>query len=272
MRLEKLILEALQNGGLQNTELISEVQKLRPGTTKQGVYRILKKLAKDEIIILHNKSSSLNLNWIYETQEFIATAQFHYAKQSNNSLNFLTLNNKSKISYTFSNLAELDTFWNQVLYILNESVSPSEPLWVYNPHQWFFYSRNKNEQNLIKALKLKHRKCLVTLVYKDKLNTEIKRQNSGEDIQYAIEPNLLFDKPNYYFNIIGEFLIETFIDQKINDKLDQFFANTSVLNSQNQQELNDIIQTQGKHKMVITKSSKKNDLLIKRLKDKFIIK
>lgn len=272
MTIEKLIMQSLQRGELLNSELIKSIQRLRPGTTKQGVYRILKKLAKDEVIIMHNKSSALNLNWIFETQEFLALAQFNYSKQSNNSLNFLTLKEKNKIVYYFTSLLELDAFWNQVLYILNETIPNNEPLFAYNPHQWFFYSRNKNEQNLIKAFQIKSRKCLVSLVHKDTLNINLKRNYSGEDVQYAFESKLYLDKPNLYFNIIGEFLIETFIDLKINDKLDKFFIKHKVYSEEAQQELDEIVRSSGKHKMVISNNSKKISLYKNHMAKKFAIK
>lgn len=271
MTLEKLIINSLQKGELLNSELIKAIQKQRIGTTKQGVYKALKKLENEEIIISHKQSSALNLNWIFETQEFMAQAQFYYSKQTNNSLNFLTLNNKSKIVYHFPTLIELDSFWNQVLYILNDAVPTKEPLFAYNPHQWFFYSRKKNEKNLIKAFQLKNRKCLVSLVHKDSLNINLKRNYNGEDVQYAFETKLLFDKPNLYFNCIGEFLIETLIDPSINSELDKFFKKHKTYTQEAQNELDSIVRLSGKHKMMISKNNKKISLYKNHLAKKFII-
>ncbi len=272
MTLDKLIITSLQNGPLLKTELIQLIKKSRPSTARQTVYRILKKLSNDEIVILKNKRAALDLNWIFETQEFLANAQFHYAQQSSNSLNFLTLKDSNKINYTFSTLSELDTFCNQILHILNTTLPGKEPLFAYNPDQWFYYSRNKYEQNLIKAFRQKARLTLVTLVFKDPLNVKLKQMYSGGDIQYAFEPNLINGKPNYYFGLMGEFLIEITVDPNLNNKLRDFFKKYSSFSTQAQQDVQTIINTLGKNKVTITRNSKKAYMFKKHLSKKFAIK
>ncbi len=269
MDLEKLILSSLQNGPLLKTELIERVKEKRPGTTKQGIYRALKRMASEEKLVLKQKSAALDLNWIFEAQQFLANVQFHYGNQPENSLNFLTL--KNKISYTFSTLVELDTFANQVLHILNIALPAKEPLFVYNPHQWFFYSRNKYEQNLLAAMGIKNRTVLVSLVHRDPLNVNLRHLYTGEKVQYGFESKLITKKSNYYFVVFGEFLVEFTIDPVINKKLDLFFKKHGSLTNEAQKEVDSLVHEPGKHKMTITKGSRKVEVLRQHLSKKFVL-
>ena len=57
---EEAVLNILQKGTLLGTEIVRQTSLLRTDTTKQAVYRVLRKLKKEEKIVIHGKSVSLN--------------------------------------------------------------------------------------------------------------------------------------------------------------------------------------------------------------------
>lgn len=270
--IETLIIQQLQKGETSKVSLIHAIQSLRANTTKQGVYKALRKLESEEKIIFHRKEVALNLKWVFDTQEFMSLAQFYYSKPTSNPISILSVDDKSKLAYSFKTLAELDSFWNQSLYILNEAVAPHEPLFAYNPHQWFFYARNKYEQSLLKNLKKYKRPVLVTLFHQDQLNKSLKRSFDPSIVQYAFAKKLISEKSNYYFNVVSDFLIQAYIDPTISQKLDKFFTENTVLSKQAQDTINAIIHTKGKHKLIISRDARKALALKRSLSRKFDIK
>ena len=77
--IEQLTLKTLQKGTISTIKLIENIFALRPKTTKQGVYRVLRKLKNEEKIVIHGKFVSLNLHWIKNMNEFFSLAQFYYS-------------------------------------------------------------------------------------------------------------------------------------------------------------------------------------------------
>jgi hypothetical protein len=153
--IEQLLLETLQKGTDSASELIKKISIIRPKTTKQGVYRVLRKLRSEEKIVVHGKSISLSLHWIKNMSEFFSVAQFYYSPKISGSDSFLNVKEKDKIVYFFKNLNLLDSFWSHAFYMFNEILNPKEPIFIYNPHEWFAYARQETEQTLIKTMKEK---------------------------------------------------------------------------------------------------------------------
>ncbi len=150
--IEQLILKTLQKGAILTIKLIEHIALIRHKTTKQGVYRVLRKLRDEEKIVIHGKSISLNLHWIKKMNEFFSLAHFYYSQKVASPDSFLNIMEKDKIVYFFKNLNLLDSFWSHAFHMFAEVLNPKEPIFVYNPHEWFAYARQETEQTLIKTM------------------------------------------------------------------------------------------------------------------------
>ena len=270
--IEQLILKALQGGTISTTGLIEKIYVLRPATTKQGIYRVLRKLKNEEKIVIHGKSVSLSLNWIKNMNEFFSLAQFYYSPKIVNPDGFLNTREKDKIVYFFKNLNLLDSFWSHAFHMFNEVLSPKEPIFVYNPHEWFAYSRQETEQIIIRMVKEKKRQVLVTVAHNDPLDKELKKKFGSDILQYNIADKKYFEKENYYFNIFGDYLIEVFIDEKISKQIDEFFKKTKSFDNKSQEELLNIVSENGKNKLIISRNMKKTEKYKTTLSKFFYIK
>ncbi len=270
--IEQLMLKTLQKGTISTIKLIQSISAVRPKTTKQGVYRVLRKLKDEGKIVIYGKSVSLNLHWIKNMNEFFSLAQFHYSPKVANPDGFLNVREKDKIVYFFKNLNLLDSFWSHAFHMFNEVLNPKEPIFVYNPHEWFAYARQETEQTLIKAMKEKNRQVLITVAHNDPLDKELKKKFGSDILQYDIADKKIFEKQNYYLNTFDDCLIEVFIDQKIASQIDEFFKKTKNFDDRVREELLEIVSKKGKNKLVISRNKKKAEKYKKTLSKNFYIK
>jgi len=270
--IEQLILKILQKGTISTIKLIKSISIVRPKTTKQGVYRVLRKLKGEEKIVIHGKSVSLNLHWIKNMNEFFSLAQFYYSPKVANSDSFLNVREKDKIVYFFKNLNWLDSFWSHAFHMFNEVLNPKEPIFVYNPHEWFAYARQETEQTLIKTMKEKNRQVLITVAHDNPLDKELKKKFKSDLLQYNITYKKISEKQNYYLNIFDDCLIEVFIDQKIANQIDDFFKKTNIFDDKAREKFLEIASKNGKNKLVISKNKKKAEKYKKTLSKNFYIK
>jgi hypothetical protein len=134
--------------------LLKQIQAERAGTTKQALYQILRKLKVDEVVIMRSKQVSLSHIWINKMADYFISAQRAYTAHETPSEDFLGLADGEKISYTFKSPAHTDMFWGHAFGILAE-VTGGEPLYIYNPHEWFILAREESEKNLFNELKEK---------------------------------------------------------------------------------------------------------------------
>ncbi len=255
--IEGLILKILQKGTMPTIKLIESVSAIRSKTTKQGVYRVLRKLRNEEKIVIHGKLVSLNLHWIKDRNEFFSLAQFYYLPKVANSDSFLNIGEKDKIVYYFKNLNLLDSFWSHAFHMFAEVSNPKKPIFVYNPHEWFAYVRQETEQTLIKTMTEKNRQVLITVAHTDPLDRELRKKFSGDLVQYNISDKKIFERDYYYFNIFDDYLIEVFIDQVISRQIDEFFAKTKFFDDKASEELLVIVSRKGRNKLVISRNKKK---------------
>lgn len=269
--IEDLIRAKLQHGPTDTAILIADIQKKRPKTTKQGVYAVLRNLRREEIVILHNKKASFNLRWLKQMERFFAVAEQHYVDGGFGRDNFLNLRDGEKIAYHFSTPAETDKFWGHALIILAEaSASNNEPVYLYNPHEWFLIAREKSERECI-AVITKKRRFLLVAGRKTPLDRAVAKEFDGNTSQYHMLERPLFTKNNYYLNIVGDFLIEVWLDPHIAASVETLYQKVKKLTEEVRADLIKTVSGKGKSKLVISRNAKKVERLKNMLKKNFYI-
>lgn len=269
---EQLVFKLLQNGSLSGKELVDGVSFRRTGTTKQAVYRVLRKLKKEEKIVVHGKQVSLNLLWLEKMNNFFSLARFYYSSRTMTSNGFLDLGEKGKIIYYFKNLKLLDAFWSHIFYMFNKILPDGQPIFIYNPHEWFAYGQPETEKVLIDDLLNKKRQTLITVSHRTTLNLELKNKFSGDFFQYNISLTRKFPKNNYYLNIYGDYLAEAFIDPIVSKQIDDFFVKTKIFDNKAKIQLERILSQDSRHKLIISKNKNKADKYKNILKKDFYVK
>jgi len=265
--IEEQIINQLKNGPKKNIDLVAYIINKRAGT-KQGVYKVLRKLNTEEIITTYKKESSLSSVWLKKMSDFFALAQFYY-KQPLTASSFLSLAPGQKNSFTFKTLTELDIFSTHIFYLLRQVTDKDKPIFAFNYHQWFYYGRQENDEFLTNEIKKQKQPLLLMLGDNNELDLAVKKIYNQNNSQCCILEKQLFPN-NYYFNILDDFLIEFYLDKKIAILLDNFFEKHKKFDNKANEELMSIIYLKGNNKMIISKNIKKIEKLKKPFKKYFV--
>lgn len=269
--LENMICASLQCGPVNTTSLIAQIQKRRPKTTRQGVYAALRNLRREEVVVMHNKKTSFNVRWLKRMDQFFLVAEQHYVEEDFGRDNFLNLAEGEKIAYFFASPTETDKFWGHALILLAESgISNAEPVYLYNPHEWFLIARQKSELECIATI-TRTRRFLLTAGGKTPLDRAVAKEFDDNMSQYHMLEQPLFQKNNYYLNIVGNFLIEVQIDPNIAAHIETLYRKTEKNDDETKKLLTEAVESRGRSKLVISRNSNKAEKLKKLLRKNFYI-
>lgn len=270
-RIEDYIINYLKSGSEKSLVLVKKVQKDRPKTTKQAVYAALRVLKSQEQIITAKGIASLNIAWVNQMSGFFNAVKNEYSNARDQG-NFLNLEDKERIKYYFHDAHKADVFWTHAYFLLLEYLQPDEPVFLYNPHEWFLLARPENESSVIKTTIGKNHPFLLTAGSNKLLDKQITKHFDGNMSQYNMLPKFLFKENSYYINIFGDFLIEAWLDKTIAEKIESLYQNTNRWDENIANEFNNILTMNGRTKIVISRNHKKAERLKKTLAKDFVVK
>lgn len=269
--IEDFIFQYLQTGAMSTPALVDAIQSVRPRTTKQGVYAALRNLKRDEIVLTNDKQARLNVRWLKKMEEYFAVAQKAYFEGTLGRGNFYNLGIGEKVEYTFRNPTQADAFWWQALYLLSEMSNTKEPVYLYNPHDWFLLARRESERESIESIIGRGKRYLLTVGGKNPLDRAVADEFDGNKSQYHMALKPLFQKNNYYLNVVDDFLIQVWIGKKLADAIDVLYRGTTKVDGQAEKRINDLVRQKGRVRLVISRDPKKTQRLKKLLGKNFYI-
>lgn len=268
--IEDLIVQELQSGPQQITALVDVLQEHRKGTTKQGVYRVIRKLKKEERIVVYKKKASLNYVWVQKMERFFNLAEQHYSGGTSPGNDFLFLQDGERVSYSFRTSQALDQFWSHAFAVLADRMQKDIPIMLYNPHEWFWFARSESERGLFNNIKNARRFLFLATGHKDPLDKVVRDQFDGTFLQCALAIKTPF-KSNQYLNIFDDFVIEVFLDKKIASKIDALYKTEKQMTPENKKVLEELLVTKGSHRFTISRNVQKAAALRQRLGKHFYI-
>mgnify|MGYP001605112885 CR=1 FL=1 len=269
--IEDHILTTLKDGPLPIVKLIEIIEKSRPRTTKQGVYLIIRKLKKQEIVVVHKKTIHLSSVWLTWMTEFLDQARYNTEHTVSPGNSFLNLKDGEKLQYSFKNPILTDAFWSHVFITLVDSSAPQNSVLIYNPHEWFLVVRTENETSLFQRIYDRGQKLAVLTGHNTALDKSMRVHFDGTHGLYETPEEMPFEKTNYYLNVIGDFVIEAWLDKKISTQMNEFYARTATLNDSAKKELEDLLMQKGKNKFSISHNKRKADTIRRKFKKYFFL-
>ncbi len=251
---QNAILEILSQGPITGSELIE-----RSMLTRQGVYKTLRGLLKDEVIIKEGKLFTLNKVWFSRMKSFIEEGEQGIG---------LTIPSKRK-TLSFRSAHALDIYWGHLFLTLVDTVK-EKPLFFFNRYNWAIYNRPESEAFLYKKTKKSGQKVFITLGTNTKLSQMFKRQYATKDIQIAIDENF---SASEYENICiaNDYVIVTRYDPLVAKKLHTLFEGIESFGEQEQKILDAIVIELKSIKVIIEKNPKKALILKRKLSKNFVV-
>src|SRR5271170_3664682 len=116
---------------ISTDDLIKRVSQKRGGVTKQGVYRVLRKLKSEGKIVIHRSSVSISQLWIERLRPFAE-------KKRGASIfgDLSSMRENEKIIIEGKTLIGIDDLWSDAFINIENETSPKHPLFLYNLHNW----------------------------------------------------------------------------------------------------------------------------------------
>ncbi len=267
-KLEDLVASLLLKGRQNTTDLLDMVRKVRRQTTKQGFYVALRKLKKEDVITVYRKEASLNTTWLAKMRDVVNEVTEAHTT-GNKSFGVLKLEDGESVTYSFSNIKNLDTFWGHSQNILVHNTPNAEPLYTYDPHYWFYIARKETEKKLLEEIVENKRQFLITVGGNTDLDKIIKTDFNSDYLQYNMEE--VFPKRNYYVTIIGDYISEVLLDEPTAKKIDYIYKNKNVIDSEVTALFNEILNSKTKNKIKISRNKNKAEKLKRKLRKNFYL-
>ncbi len=267
---EEIIVSLLESGEKDTLTLLEEIRHSRKKSTKQAFYAALRKLKAEETVVVYKSLVALHTTWINDLQNVVRKITKTYAGGAE-PFGMLSLADKETVTYTFSTIRHLDSFWGHAQTMLMTHTPTSEAIYAYNPHYWFYLARKTTEQKLLEEIAAKKRQFLMTVGGNSKLDKVIRSDFSGDFIQYHLEK--AFHKPNhYYVAAIGDYTIEVFLDKNLANTIEKIYKRYDNATPEAIGEMEGLLSIKARNKIRISKNKKKAEEVRKKLAKNFFVK
>lgn len=260
------IVALLSEGSLTTLELQAKIKSSKK-ITKQGFYKALQELITNEIVIKNKQIILLNSTWINKLQLFISKINENYSTELSNTL--INLSEGESLVYYFTSLVSLDTFWKHYFLIIARNGN-YENIVFYNPHEFWSLFVFESENFMYEWISI-NKKIAYEIIGN---NTQLDRVTTQHIKKYGI--NIAYEpKPSYKNNVfpavIGDYIIETVLDKKTANAIDNIYRENNMWNAKLDTQLNLILKNISRSKVVISRNSKRaNSIRTKLLKKYFI--
>ncbi len=261
------IVQALQKGPLKTLDLISAVKKATGQATVQGVYKSLRDLRKQGIVLVQKKEAVLNQAWLRGVERFAMLTKHSYRYPMSDSGHFLQMSDGDRITYRFKDPVQVDTFWNHVLYILFDATPDVDRWYAYSSHCWFLIGRRKEELALRDHMIGRNIRYLFTVGNKTLLDQAVRKDFDGTKSKYHMLPLPLFENREnnlgIVLNIFGDYVIEAQYDKETTARIEEFYKTYKEINSDTIKILEEIVSKTGQIRFTIMKDKRKASKLSK---------
>lgn len=207
--------------GPQLMGALTEALSLNKKVTVQAVYKVLRQLRMEEVIIVHKHHVSLSHVWLLKEQEKFQFASDAYAHAP--LIERLQKGEVTKASFSFKTLNEIDLFWTYTYIQIGEHVPSHIPTYSIQPHDWYYYARLDTDAYWVKKHTESGRLSRTLLTHStelDRLVTRERKKKVGELFQYTLGENPLGQSNDRYYNLLGEYIFTVTLDPHIAEKLE----------------------------------------------------
>ncbi len=271
LQLENCIIHALSERPNLSAKAIH--QKCRQNdilVSIQSVYKVLKQLEQDAVIIKNKTTYSLRIPWILNLAKFAERAESVYF-DLNYLKSILPKDEKQKISWQFSDMVTLDGSWAQVLLAMAHDSTETYAT-SYCPHTWFdLIIQKQNDQFLNSFHKLVSDDYMIVGG-----NTPLDRYSKKIWEKYPRQKYFLlpdgesFKKErNKSFTVIDDYILTITLDQETVNFIDEIYKKFPSYNEIDPDYIIELVKRKIKAKLVLKKHPKDAQKIKNRFKKIF---
>jgi len=248
--------------GLRNQtvpSLISQIKEEGIAPTIQGVYKSLRFLLSEEVVIKNGEVFSLSEEWRNKTITELGRTD-----------NRFELSEKESIRLDLASLVHLDQQWKNIVLPLHE-VYPNQPTFFYNPHDiWVYLSQTRRDSEVAYYKTFEEKKMHAFLVTGGNtlFDRAIKKERSGTYIQISVGDRLFRDTD--YLTIFNDYIITVRVSPRLAREIIECYQHATTTDN-----LTKLLHTVGiekkKVKLIIERDKEKAKKLRKKLSKDFFI-
>lgn len=258
--LEDSIIEILTvKKELSEKDIQEHLLKKGSAPTIQGIYRVLRKLQKEGVLVKHKKFFSLRLAWLLELSGLVEKMEGTYLKESYLS-QFLPAPG-TQLTWNFTDLFKMNSFWSQLLLALAKK-STSKVAFNYSPHLWYVLLQEEQEEQFMNTYfpQLKHAYMVIgsrsafdkyTLTLSNSIDKKEQRYLASSPSEYITKNR------SEYLDIIDDYVLTVKLDKETANKIEEICQESSPLIKKNMLQVYRLYNKQAKCKIILRHNPEK---------------
>lgn len=267
-RIEEYIIEILDKGPQNGPSILEKATTLHGPTTKQAVYKVLRKLISDEVINKQGTHYSLNRVWLQKIHKF---SHGHISEpESVDISNVLNFEDGDSVTYNFKSPFLLDIIWGHLYDIVYEANPARQVVLNYHPHEWLILSRPETEKFWLSQFSQDKKMMLFTIGGSSFLDKRFKKEYSSNYVSINLSESYNLDS-NRYLAVLGDYVFEITTNKNFEKKVHELFEKVSNIDEINQKEIVELSKLKYRSKLKLSKNKKKADLWRTKFKKDFYI-
>lgn len=212
--IEESILDFLLAEGSCTTGGLHEHAFRTHGCTKQGFYRALRKLRKDEKVIMYKSTVSIHNVW----KERLRRALEGRAGESLIG-DPTKLNHGDTLSVRLTGLSSMDQLWGHLFVAIERKVPAKRPLYLFNPHNWSALLRTEADKIHEESLRETGRPVYLLIGSDSELDKAATAHANFKHLEYSFRPH----SEDMYAAAIGDYVIELTFSKATRDAIGVLF-------------------------------------------------
>jgi hypothetical protein len=244
-------------------------RKYNAGLSYQAINKAINSLVDKKVLIKEKKYYNINQEWL--TQVKIMVDKLLTTNKSEQQIIKFNkdLAHKDYAIYTFTNLYDLDTFWDDMLIYLADNIkNEEEKIFLAHAHYgWWLLINLGKETKMFQHLISKKIKCYNLFIGKYPLNIWAEKIYKDMGVTFRVTEDKEVDE-SITLNVIGDTIIQVHYPEKILQKLRSFYKKYKTTQEMSMKEISEIAHEQCELKFIIFK----NKEIAQSLRDKYVKK
>lgn len=252
---QALLLSLAEAPGQAIADLTRGIRLRYRACSVQAIYKELRKLECDGIVVKAGSQFSLSLRWLMVSMDRLRLIYDRYLESRDPAL-FLPGQGGRKVWY-FSDLTRLDDFWVECgLVLFVNATSKTMSSWI--PHPWFNLLHSEKEQAFVQAQRAQGYRQLVIVGGNNPLDIELSARWAADDVlEYSHSESPLNEPGNVYWSTIDDYVLTITIDKATSVQLDLLFAAHPKAAGVSSRELHKLLSLKGRHRLTVAHDSRR---------------
>lgn len=264
--LEDQIIEILSGTGGVSAMIIKKViDEHHGGSTLQGIYRVLRKLQDESVVVKEKQGYSLRISWVMRMIEFGERLEKNYIKASY--ISDLVPEGETKHTWRFTQIQKMMQFRYQLLSALAKN-NPESNCLSYSPHLWQILVDKDQELHFEENFLSQIKNSFVVIgnrTYLDQFIYSVLKDSYTNKHFYLAFPDEKIEKDYLKaVDIIGDYIVTTKYSKDIFSRIEKMFYCTKPTEDIDSLDILPICTRGAKVKITIAKDPKKAKMYRKR--------